>query len=377
MNQPAASQNSFQNRLNQIVNRAASGNSSELLTDAKIIPDERSNSLIVFANKQDLVMITNIINKVDVALAQVLIEAIVMEVSLDSGRQLGVSYLQKPHSSGQFTGAGGFNNGTPFLNPNNFISTITGTNGTSTTSNVGIPNLPGGLSYFGTFGNSFDVAMTAVATDSTVNVISRPRIMTSHAVPGSFFVGNTVPYITGTSYGYGGGSDIYGGNRSSYTQLSVGIQLDVVPFITPDGLVVMEIQQNIEQLGTAVKIDGNDVPTTVRRQANATISVRDRDTIMLGGFINADNTKSTSGVPMLKDIPYLGALFRSKTDNKRRTELVVLMRPTVLQKPEQAAIFAREETSRMYGIRQAQDENEREEAARNEKLKKDINKVRK
>ena len=244
----------------------------------------------------------------------------------------------------------------------------------ATSSPVGIGNLPSGFSYFGTFGNEFDMAVSAIAGDSTVNVMSRPRIVTSHAVPGSFFVGDTVPYITGTSYGYGGGfGDSLGGNRSTYTQLSVGIQLDVTPFITPDGLVVMELQQNIEQLGSTVKIDNNDVPTTVRRTANATISVRDRDTIMLGGFINSIKSKSGSGVPGLMKIPILGNLFKSSSGNDKRVELIVLMRPVVLHSPKDAAVLAREELARLPGVRRAQQEWERDERVRLEKANKDIN----
>lgn len=352
-NNPALqpNQNNFQNRLNQLVNRASSGSETQLLTDAKIIPDERSNSLIVFANKQDLQMITNIVAKVDTALAQVLIEAIILEVTVGDNRNLGVSYLQRPQASGKFTGAGGVNNGQSFINPNNFMTAATSN---ATSNPVGVGNLPSGFSYFGTFGNDFDMAVTAIAGDSNAKVMSRPRIVTSHAVAGNFFVGDTVPYITGSSYGYGGlGGDPYGGTRSSYTQLSVGIQLDVTPFITPDGLVVMDIQQNIEQLGATVKIDNNDVPTTVRRTANATISVRDRDTIMLGGFINQTKNRTTSGVPGLMNIPGLGALFRSRSDDNKRVELIVLMRPVVLHRPQDAAIITREEIERLPGIAKA------------------------
>lgn len=370
-NQPVAqpNQSSFQDRLNRLVNRASGGNEAQLLTDAKIIPDERSNSLIVFANKQDLKMITNIVAKVDVALAQVMIEAIVLEVTLGDNRNMGVSYLQRPQSSGQFSGAGGVNNGQTFINPKSFLTAATSN---APSGPAGIGALPSGFSYFGVFGNEFDVAVTAIAGDSTVNVMSRPRIVTSHAVPGSFFVGDTVPYITGTSYGYGGFGDSFGGNRSTYTQLSVGIQLDVTPFITPDGLVVMELQQNIEQLGTTVKIDNNDVPTTVRRTANATISVRDRDTIMLGGFINSNKTKSSSGVPGLMRVPVLGNLFKSKSDNNKRVELIVLMRPLVLQSPKDAAVLAREELEKLPGVRRAQVDWEKEEQTRTDKANKEI-----
>src|SRR5439155_969254 len=118
-----------------------------------------------------------------------------------------------------------------------------------------------------------------LATVSRVSVLSRPRVQTSHAVPANIFVGDTVPYITGTTFGDFAGVS----SRSVYQEKSVGISLQVLPLINPDGLVVMDIQQDIDQLGTPVTIDGNPVPTTTKRSAAAKVAVKDRDTVILGG----------------------------------------------------------------------------------------------
>ena len=97
------------------------------------------------------------------------------------------------------------------------------------------------MSYFGNIGPNWNVALQAAAADSHASIIQRPRITTSQAKPATFFVGDTVPYITSFgNYGYG--------NQSSYSQLSVGVELDVTPFINPDGLVVMDIQQEIDDI---------------------------------------------------------------------------------------------------------------------------------
>ena len=226
-------QASFQNRLNQIVRRASSGGAEEvqLLEDARIVPDERSNKLLVFANKRDMEMITNIVSKVDVLLAQVLIEAMIMEVTLGDSQKLGISWAQRPKNfGGGSSGAGVINNGHRFLN--------------------GVTNFPGaagqGFNYFGQINDQWDVAVNAVAENSSINVVSRPRIQTSHAIPGSFFVGETVPYITGfTDYGgYVGTGGL--ATRSVVQQANVGFSLYVTPFITPDGLVVMEISPGVQ-----------------------------------------------------------------------------------------------------------------------------------
>ncbi len=362
---------SFNQRLQQIVSRAANTGDLQILGDVKILADERTNSILVFANKTDMAMITNIIGKLDIVLQQVLIEAIIMEVSTDNGNSLGVSYRQNPKNSGKFTGVGGVNNGQGFLSTFPNLGTTDATTGATS----GATSLPSGFSYFGQFAGNMDFALQAIADDSSINVLQRPRIQTSHAVPASFFVGETVPTVTGSSYGDFGGLGSSYGSRNSYTQLRVGVQLDVTPLINPDGLVVMEIQQKIDQLGPPVKIDNNDVPTTTSREASATVAVRDRDTIILGGFIKTDKQGNKSGVPVLKDIPLLGALFRSSANRKRQTEMIVLMRPTVLPTPEAAAQAASADRRMTPELRRAEIEYEVDKAERNRKAEEAAAKV--
>jgi general secretion pathway protein D len=355
----------FQRNLQSIVSRIATGAGDfQVLGNAKIIADDRTNSLLIFANDQDMVMIKTIISQLDVVLAQVLIESIVMEVSLDDNQQIGVSWLQQPKRLGNFQGVGGVNNGQPFLDPTTFAGAVTGVGSNAVPS--GIAALPSGFSYFGKFGNDFDVALVASAGDSRINVLSRPRIQTSHAVPATLFIGDTVPYITGTSYGDFGTS--IGGARSQYQEKRVGITLDILPLINPDGLVVMDIQENIQQLGTSVKIDNNDVPTTTERSASAKVAVRDRETIILGGFITTSKSKTKSGVPYLKDIPILGYAFRSTSDINKQVELIILMRPTVLPTPESAALVAASEKDKMSGVKQAEFEIRESERKRQEAI---------
>lgn len=344
----------FGNRLNAAVNRAVGSTAGGqggfvLIEQAQIIPDERSNALLVFADRRSLAVISNIISKLDVVLPQVRIEALILEVNLGDGKNLGVSVKQNNQSLGDLDVAGGSVNGPPFLNP----QTITSIAGLST-------NIPSGFSYFGKLNDDLDFAIQASANDSRINVLSRPSVVTSTAKPATIFVGETRPYVTGTYY-----SDFSaGGSRSQYSQLSIGISLQVLPIINQDGLVVMDISQNISQPGDDVTIDGNAVPSTIERNANAYVAVHDRDTIMLGGFISTTKTKSNSGVPLLKDIPGLGMLFRSQNDNTRRVELMVLIRPTVLQTPEIAALHTAEQREKLPGIEKAT----REEAEYQRKL---------
>ena len=354
-NGTAAGGTTFAQRLNNVINQANGGGSSkdqiQLFGQTKIIPDDSSSSLLIFATRQDMVMIKDIISKLDVPLAQVLIEAVIMDVTLGSTFNFGVTAQQNPKAftGGNITnaviGGGGFNNGPGIIN---FLTGASGTNSATTGAGALTSAITsgGGLSYFGDIGPYFDVAVNAAASDNNATIIQRPRIQTSQAKPAQFFVGETVPYVTST---YNGGGAY--GNSSSYSQLSVGVELDVTPYINPDGLVVMDIQQEIDDLDGSTPITGvGNVPNTTKRTLNSEMAIRDRDTVMLGGFIRSDKSTSRSGVPFLQDIPLLGNLFASRADSKDREELIVLMRPTVLKTPELAAENTIKEGQRLPAV---------------------------
>jgi general secretion pathway protein D len=343
----------FQQRLQSIIQKASAPGGQQdqiqVFGQTKIIADQRSNSLLIFATQPDMERIKAVIAKLDVLLSQVLIESVIMDVGLTKSWNLGVSVAQNPkvlHGNSQngIVGAGGMNNGQPFANFLGGLTNVLSTNAFN--------GLSSGFSYFGDIGPTWDVALQAAAADSTTSVIQRPRIQTSQAKAASFFVGQTVPYVTGSTYG-----SAYG-NSSSYSQLSVGVELDITPFINPDGLVVMDINQEIDDLNgyTVIQNVGN-VPNTTKRTLQSEIAVRDRDTIILGGFVRSDKSKNKSGVPLLMDIPILGNLFTSRSDTKDRSETIVLIRPTVLKTPELAAAQAIKEERRLPGISAAATED--------------------
>jgi len=366
----SGNRSTFGQRLGSIVNGAAGGAGNiSLFGQTKIIADERTNSLLVFANDEDMKTIKKIIKQLDVVLAQVLIEAIILEVNLTDGKNFNFSFSQNPSTRGDFTGAGG----SQFLGPaSSFIGGTSGsTNGNSGGSVIGnssLGSLPNEFSYFGRYGNDFDAVLEAVASDSRISVLSRPQIQTSHAVEAELFIGNTVPYVTGTqNYGYSTGPS------STYTQMEVGIRMRVLPLINPDGMVTMDIDQEIEQLGPSVAIPGaGNVPTTTKRDAGAKVEVMSGQSIILGGFISASRSANHTGVPWLMDIPVLGNLFKSTANQNERTELIVLMRPTVLKTPEIAAKVATEQRDQMAAVKQAELAIRKDEDARNDKANKEL-----
>lgn len=349
----------FTERLRNIISRASAPTTSGDITvigETKIIADERTNSLLVYATRQDMETIKDVISKLDVVLAQVLIESIILGVADTRALDFGISGAQNPKSLGNnAVGAGVANNSDDLLGTGSqWFDGMTTSNALSA-----IPAL-GGLNYFGRINQDWNIAIKALASDGKTEVIQRPVIMTTHATPGQFFVGSTVPYVTSSYYG---GSSLYGPS-SSYQQLRVGIQLTVTPFINPDGIVVMKIDQAIEEIDGSTEIEGvGQVPNTASRTLSADVTVRDRDTIVLGGFIRDSNTKNKSGIPILKDIPLLGnLLFSSVANDKDRRELLVLMRPTVLKTPELAAMGSTIERERMQGVNKFEQKIEKQNA---------------
>lgn len=409
----SSSSNSFRNRLQGIVNRAAGGD-IQILENARIIPDYRSNSLIIFANEEDMVKIDEIVSHVDNLLAQVLIEAIIVNVTLTDGMEMGVNaFMHNEEGPGDSRHIGGFMNGgpstggaAPATSPNTGgqaggqdgqngvadggVAAAAGAAG-NVLSTLGAGALSGGFSYISRYDDSLEFAMSALANNSSAKVLQTPRVQTSHAVPATFFNGEQVPYQGSSGYGgYGGGYGGYGGygggyGGGGYTQfLNVGITLDVTPYITPDDLVVMEIQQTISELDGFIDMGGGQqgstgmkAPQTTEREAASTISVKDGDTILLGGFIRNSKTGTESGVPFLKDIPLLGNLFKNQSSMNKRSELLVLIRPTILKSPEDAALIVSQERQRLPGIREAEAEFKAENEARLRQVEKKLMKQEK
>jgi general secretion pathway protein D len=355
-----SSSSSFSDRLQNIIRKAASPGDLQILGETKIIADIRSNSLLIFATREDMKMIKDIVAKLDVVLAQVLIETLIMDVTIGKDWNFGVSAVQLPRTNGIFTGAGGMNA--------NKLFNFTGGSNTNAAGDL----LGSGLKYFGKVNEDIYLSVAAAASDGRVRVIQRPRIQTSHATPASLFIGSTVPYVTSTYFGGG----YNGGPSSSYQQLKVGIGLNVTPFINQEGLVVMKIDETIDELDGSTEIAGvGAVPNTKSSSLSAEIAVRDGESVILGGIVRNSSSLDRGGVPYLKDIPLLGYLFRSTSSSKKRQESIVLMRPTVLRTPELAALQVDIERKHMPGISEAASvirrENEQAEAQEARRLQRE------
>lgn len=335
-NNATQNRSAFQNRLQNIVSRAAAGE-FQILGDTKIIPDERTNSILVFANKRDMSMIKQIIGKLDVVQAQVLIEAVIMEVSIGENEDLGFSVVNRnPYGVGGSVTDPGLSD--TLLAPGQF--SVDGSL---------VPGLPSGFSYFSAIGSDINVAVRALASDRKATVLQRPRIQTFHAREASIIVGERRPFVGSTFFG---NNAIGTSSQINYEEISV--ELHVLPLINQEGLVVLEIEQIVKDLNGFETIDGNRVPVVASRQAMASVAVQDGQTIILGGMITTSKSISHSGVPVLKDIPVMGNLFRSKNETENQVELVVLIKPKVMPTPEIAKDVASEELDKLVATQRAQ-----------------------
>ena len=327
-------------RLSQIQGGAGvTGTGLPILGDTKAVAYERGNEVLLIGTRRHLDKAKELIDKLDTIQPQVLIEAIIIDVALGDDKTFGVSLRENRTAANAREGG--------------LRGALASALGPAAFTDTSISGATSGFNYWGFLGSNWEVAVNAIENDSRVTMHSRPRIQTSHAELAELFIGDTRPVVTGTI------TDISGGTSSQYQMQKFGITLEVRPFINEEGLVVMDLVQQIQDIVGSQTINGNDVPITTDRSANAKVAVRDGEMIVLGGFIKTKTTTYEDGVPVLRDVPLLGKLFESTRDVDERNELIVLMRPTVLKTPEAAAVKAMSEQSNLPGIDLAKEEEKR------------------
>jgi len=319
------------------VNDQAQSKLGQLSTDnIKILSDERTNALILMASKGDLLVLKRIINDMDMMLSQVLIEVVILEIGLSDTAETGVDWVQKSLVAYDEEADGGR---TPIF------SFAGGGGGGSTTptdaTSLGSPVTGAGLTYYFThFGLNTDMVLKMVASDSNSRVLSSPVIVTHDNTEAKIDSSEQRYFYKGQKY-VGYNSTGGGAYEADVESRDVGIQLTVTPHINTNKLVLMEIAQKVEQLGEEQLIEGQKWPTVLKREMSASIAVRNRETIVLGGLVQTRKVEGNSGIPFLRKIPLFGMLFRSKSKDSTRGEVVVFITPYVLDTPEEIAAESR------------------------------------
>ena len=301
--------------------------------DVSIEAHAESNSLVITAQPDVLRSLEDVIRQVDIRRAQVLVEAIIVEVADNSGANLGVQWISAQGGLTQF------NNGVvPISQIAAGAAAARTIKGTTVTSENGVTTVNpdqngdytqlgealGGVTgmMLGVVKNDWGAILQAVTSDSNSNILATPSLTTLDNQESSFIVGEEVPIKTTTSPGSGGTNPF-----TTLDRIEVGIKLKVTPQINEGNAVKLTIEQEVS--GRNGDIEGN--PIIAKREIKTTVLADNGATVVLGGLIDEDVQQSESKVPLLGDIPVLGALFRSTSSTKRKRNLMIFIKPTIMR----------------------------------------------
>ena len=303
--QPAAPQPAVVNSVGpEIASLAGSNEFSTLVT---VTYDERSNAVIVSGTGDDIRLIKDLVDKIDIILAQVRIEVIIAEVTLSDTDKTGLTALNLTAATKATTGVRSITN---------FSGAVAGWNITE-----GIVDPL-----------SLKAALTDAGTRSNVNVLSAPTIVTTHNKEAQVVVGQKRPVVTGTT-----SVSTTGGTSSTYTYQSIAIDLKVTPLIGDDGSIQLKIDQKVDDLLGSTTIDGNQVPIIGTRQATSFINVYDSQMVVLGGLQRQKYGNDRAKIGFLAEIPIISHLLGGREKSVERTELLLFVRPHVIKPNEVSA----------------------------------------
>lgn len=285
----------------------SSGTSPDTASDTgpRIRAETASNSLIVFATDDEVRQIAALLENIDVLPDQVLIEAVIAEVSLNDDLRYGVQWFFDSRTGGDFT----------------FSDASSGS------VSVKFP----GFAYKFT-GNYVQAALSALSAVTDIEVVSSPQIVTQDNQTATLQVGDQVPIVTQSAV------SVDNPNApivNSIQYRDTGILLTVTPRINDGDIVVLEVSQEVSDAVPTVT-SGIDAPTIQQRQFDSVVNIADGETLALGGLIRASKSTGKSGMPILKDVPLIGNAFSSRSDNRSRAELVIFLTPHIIRSRDDA-----------------------------------------
>ena len=307
---------------------AATNEFSSFMT---IQPDERSNSVVVSGTVDDIRLIRELIEKLDIALAQVRIQVIIAEVTLTNSDISGITALGL--TVGQQNGA---------THVTNFAGSSTGSTTTGTATTTAIPgtsisgwDFTSGVVNPLAFNAAFNSASTG--TKNVIHVLQAPVIVTAHNKPAQVTVGQQVPIINGgqSTLATTGVSPV---NSFSSTYQNVAIDLTVTPLIGENGDIQLTIDQKVDDIGSYITIQAGDTqPVIDHREMKSFVTVKDGQMIVLGGLQQAKKTTTQNKIGFLYEIPILSQILGGHTDQTDRTELLFFIRPEILSPTDGSA----------------------------------------
>jgi general secretion pathway protein D len=295
------------------------GKTPLLSKDISIVPDKATNSLIITACRDDYNVLEDVIKKLDIPRPMVYIEALIMEVNVDKAFEIGAEWVvgndftaegRAGAYGGGFTGAG--------VMPTLASSTLP--------SGFSVGVLGEGIKIGEVIFPSISAVFQAYQKDTDVHILSTPQILTLDNEEAEIYVGENVPYQTRADL-----EEV--GEYATYEYKDVGVTLRITPQISQERFVRLNIFQEVTKLITEV---GVITPTTLKRTTKTTVTIKDKNTIVIGGLIGDDITNTVYKVPCLGDIPGLGWLFKYKSESREKRNLFIFITPRIVENPTEA-----------------------------------------
>ncbi|MCI0429163.1 MAG: type II secretion system secretin GspD [Rhodospirillales bacterium] len=300
-------------------------------TGPRIVADDRNNALLIYATVDEYRPIESALAKLDIVPLQVMIEATIIEVTLNDTLKYGIEWFFS-HGEGGFTLSAPSTDS--LLNPTSLVSGATGFTYLLNTKDV-------------------QVVITALTSVTDVKVISSPQLLVLDNQTARLQVGDEVPILARSTGGILTGEDTTN-VISEVEYRDTGVILDIIPRVNASGLVTLDIIQEVSDVAPTLTTGATTVqeatPTIQQRKISSTVAVHSGDIVALGGLIRDTTNNSVSGIPVLSEIPILGNLFKTTTDSVRRTELLVLLKPRVIRDRADARAMTEELRKRLKGL---------------------------
>ena len=325
---------------------SAMGGAIPLSGDVRIGADKTSNSLVVFANASDFATVRDLVQKLDVPRRQVYVETVILDLTVDKARTIGVSWHQTATNSD--------NSVSGFVG--NQSSTLVSFSPTSLAAAAAGGAVGGGLfagilgksfTLFGQSIPSFGVALQALEHTKDANIISRPHLLTMDNTKATISVGQVISYPTASLGALTTGTTTPS-VLNSYQRQPVALSFDLTPHLNESDAIRLEINGTIEDVADGLSTPGG--PTTNQRKIVTAVVVHDGETIVLGGLTKQEDKLEIDKIPLLGDIPLIGRLFQTRNKERVKQELLIIMTPYIIRTPADLRRIAeqREEERREF-----------------------------
>jgi general secretion pathway protein D len=303
----------------------------------RISADKATNSLIIMADKDDYLVLEEVITKLDIPRSMVYIEALIMEVDMDKSLDIGVDWSafgQTSIDGKETVFGGGFRRGVE-IEPGELLQ-----------GGLTMGLLSEAVEIAGIQVNNISAIINAVKEDESFRILSTPQVLTTDNEEARITVGENRPYQTRST------TDVSGGTFESFEYRDVGKTLKITPHVTEGRLVRMQINLEVTAIDLAGTLATSSTqPVTLKRTVDTTVIVRDSQTIVIGGLIDDTSTINETKVPLLGDVPVLGWLFKDRSETRTKTNLYIFLTPRVIKNPAEAASVLQEKRGQIDAVR--------------------------